>query len=40
MGEASPRPPKLTRSQMRYQRFLDADSGVSFREWLRYEATA
>lgn len=29
----------LTRSQMRYRRFLDADSGMKFREWLMYECT-
>ncbi|HEX8382417.1 MAG TPA: hypothetical protein VF592_03480 [Sphingomonas sp.] len=34
----SPAPPKLTRSQQRYQRFRDADSSYSFREWLRYDA--
>lgn len=33
--EQSPKPPKLTRSQQRYRRFLDADSGLSFGEWLR-----
>lgn len=32
----SPAPPKLTRSQYRYRRFLDHDSGLSFREWLKY----
>ena len=32
--EHSPQPPKLTRNQRRYQRFLDADTGMSFREWL------
>ena len=37
MLRESPVPPKLTRSQKRYQRFLDADSGMSFREWLKYE---
>lgn len=31
----SPPPPKLTRSQRRYRRFLDADTGLTFREWLR-----
>ena len=31
----SPKPPKLTRSQQRYRRFLKADVGVSFREWLK-----
>lgn len=30
----SPKPPKLTRSQRRYRDFLDADSGLSFYEWL------
>ncbi len=33
----SPQPPKLTRSQKRYRAFLDADSGLSFREWLGYQ---
>ena len=37
MHEASPKAPKLTRSQLRYRRFLDADSGMSFRDWMRYE---
>ena len=27
----------MTRSQQRYQRFLDADSGMSFIEWCREE---
>lgn len=36
MTAQSPQPPKLTRSQIRYRRFLDHDSGLSFREWLRY----
>lgn len=30
----SPAPPKLTRSQRRYRDFLDADSGLSFYEWI------
>jgi hypothetical protein len=30
----SPARPKLTRSQQRYREFLDADCGLSFREWL------
>lgn len=34
MAENSPNPPKLTRSQRRYQRYLDADSSLSFGEWL------
>lgn len=33
--EHSPSPPKLTRSQRRYQDYLDADSGMDFGEWLR-----
>lgn len=31
---SSPTRPKLTRSQQRYQSFLDADCGYSFSEWL------
>ena len=31
----SPKPPKLTRGQMRYREFLQSDSGVSFIEWLQ-----
>ncbi len=34
----SPAPPKLTRSQQRYRRFLKADCGLSFREWLKWES--
>ena len=34
MLAASPAPPKLTRSQQRYRRFLAADSDMSFKEWL------
>ena len=33
----SPKPPKLTRGQIRYRRFLKADTGVSFREWLKWD---
>ena len=33
----SPKPQKLTPSQRRYQRFLDADTGLKFREWLSAE---
>ena len=40
MRQESPAPPKLTRSQERYQRFLDADSGMKFGEWLKYEREA
>jgi hypothetical protein len=36
---APPPEPKLTRSQKRYRRYLEADCGVSFREWLKYECT-
>lgn len=32
----SPKPPKLTRGQKRYRQFLNADSGISFREWLKW----
>ena len=35
MAENSPAPPKLTRSQKRYQRYLDADTSESFIEFLR-----
>lgn len=31
----SPKPPKVSRSKRRYQAFLDADSGLSFGEWLK-----
>jgi hypothetical protein len=37
MAAYSPAPPKLTRSQARYQRFLDYDGSLSFREWLKYD---
>ena len=40
MLRESPAPPKLTRSQKRYRRFLDADCGMSFREWLKYEGAS
>ncbi len=36
----SPKPPKLTRSQQRYREFLHADTGCSFREWLKYYGTS
>lgn len=40
MIEASPKPPKLTRSQERYRRYLAADGcGLTFREWLAAERT-
>jgi hypothetical protein len=31
-----PAPPKLTRSQQRYQEYIDADCGETFGEWLRF----
>ena len=31
----SPKPQKLTRSQRRYRAFLNADSGLSFGEWIK-----
>lgn len=34
VAEHSPAPPKLSRSQQRYQRYLDADSNLTFRAWL------
>ena len=33
--QATPVAPKRTRSQGRYQEFLNADSGLSFFEWLK-----
>lgn len=33
--EKSPAPPKLTRAQINYRRFLHADLGITFREWLK-----
>lgn len=38
MAANSPPPPKLTRSQQRYQQYLDADCGETFGEWLRLQA--
>jgi hypothetical protein len=35
VSEHSPCPPKLTRSQARYRRYLAADGSLSFGEWLR-----
>jgi hypothetical protein len=32
----SPAPPKLTKSQQRYQDYLDADCSMTFIEYLRY----
>jgi hypothetical protein len=33
--EHAPKPPKLTRSQRRYEAYLDADCGMTFGEWLK-----
>lgn len=35
MAAESPKPPVLTRSQRRYREFLNADSGLSFMEWIK-----
>lgn len=35
--ELSPAPPKRTRSQQRYDAYLNADTGYSFKEWLMDE---
>ena len=35
MRDASPKPPKLTRSQKRYRDYLAADLGCSFFEYLK-----
>lgn len=34
MSAESPPPPKITRSQDRYRRFLNGSGGMTFREWL------
>jgi hypothetical protein len=34
----SPKPPKLTRSQLRYREFLRADSGLSLVAWVAWVA--
>lgn len=31
----SPQPPKLTRGQKRYREFMEADSDLTFGEWLK-----
>jgi hypothetical protein len=38
VAEQSPPPPRLSRSKQRYRRWLDADSSLSFGEWLRRPA--
>lgn len=35
MREASPQPPKISRSRRRYLAFLHADCGLKFGEWLK-----
>lgn len=35
VAEHSPPPPKLSRAAQRYRRYMDADSSLSFGEWLR-----
>lgn len=36
MADNSPAPPKLTRSQLRYRAYLNADCSMTFREWINY----
>lgn len=36
----SPKPPKLTRGQQRYRRYLKADTGFSFRDYMEMEKAA
>ena len=40
MRDESPAPPKLSRSQKRYRAWLDADCGMTFFEWMKYEMRA
>ena len=35
MHTESPSPPKLSRSQLRYRAWLEADCGMTFSEWIR-----
>lgn len=35
VAEQSPEPPRQTRSERRYARWLEADCGMSFGDWLR-----
>lgn len=35
VAQTRPATPRLSRSQRRYRAFLDADSGLSFGEWLK-----
>jgi hypothetical protein len=34
MRDESPKPPKLSRSKLRYLAWLDADCGMTFKEWI------
>lgn len=36
VAENSPAPPKLTRSQKRYQDYLSSESSLSFGDWVRW----
>lgn len=38
VAEHSPAPPKLSRSKQRYQDYLDADCGIPFGEWIKWQA--
>jgi len=38
VAEHSPPPPKLSRAQQRYRQYLDADTCMSFGEWLKAQA--
>ena len=38
VAEHSPKPPKLTRSQQQYQDYLEADSSLSFIDWLKMKS--
>ena len=38
MRNASPKPPRLSQGQQRYRDYLDADSGMSFGEWIKRRA--
>jgi hypothetical protein len=35
MSDHSPKPPKLTRPQKKYQDFLMADTGIRFSDWIK-----
>lgn len=38
MRTESPAPPKITRGQRRYERYLRSDSSMTFGEWLKYQS--